>query len=116
MVDSSSVPFLPRRLLKTACRRDCIRADDRMRSLTDDDPLKTRMLIADDHPIVLRGLGRVLDPQPDFEVAAERATEPKPSSSHSRGTSTSRSSSLDATHDRLQAAREITHRGPISAC
>ena len=34
-------------------------------------PLKTRILIADDHPIVLRGLRMVLDAQPDLEVVAE---------------------------------------------
>jgi DNA-binding NarL/FixJ family response regulator len=34
-------------------------------------PLKTRILVADDHPIVLRGLRMVLDAQPDLEVVAE---------------------------------------------
>jgi DNA-binding NarL/FixJ family response regulator len=34
-------------------------------------PLKTRILIADDHPVVLRGLRIVLDAQPDLEVTAE---------------------------------------------
>jgi DNA-binding NarL/FixJ family response regulator len=34
-------------------------------------PLKTRILIADDHPVVLRGLRMVLNAQPDLEVAAE---------------------------------------------
>ena len=34
-------------------------------------PLKTRILIADDHPIVLRGLRIVLNAQPDLEVIAE---------------------------------------------
>jgi DNA-binding NarL/FixJ family response regulator len=34
-------------------------------------PLKTHILIADDHPIVLRGLHMVLDAQPDLEVVAE---------------------------------------------
>lgn len=33
--------------------------------------LKTRVLLADDHPIVLRGLVLVLDQQPDFEVVGE---------------------------------------------
>jgi YesN/AraC family two-component response regulator len=37
-------------------------------------PLKTRILVADDHPVVLRGLRMVLDAQPDLEVVAE-ATE-----------------------------------------
>jgi len=34
-------------------------------------PLKTKILIADDHPVVVRGLRIVLDAQPDLEVAAE---------------------------------------------
>ena len=34
-------------------------------------PLTTRVLFADDHPIVLRGLLGVLDKQPDFVVVAE---------------------------------------------
>ena len=34
-------------------------------------PLKTHVLLADDHPIVLRGLVLVLDQQPDFAVVAE---------------------------------------------
>jgi DNA-binding NarL/FixJ family response regulator len=34
-------------------------------------PLKTRLVIADDHAIVRRGLTSLFDPQPDFEVVAE---------------------------------------------
>jgi DNA-binding NarL/FixJ family response regulator len=34
-------------------------------------PLKTRILIADDHPVVLKGLRTVLNAQPDLEVVAE---------------------------------------------
>ena len=34
-------------------------------------PLKTRILLADDHAMVRRGLRHVLDAQPDLEVAAE---------------------------------------------
>ncbi|HKN94639.1 MAG TPA: response regulator transcription factor [Thermoleophilaceae bacterium] len=36
-------------------------------------PLVTRILIADDHPIVRSGLRRVLDAQPDLRVVAEAA-------------------------------------------
>ena len=36
-------------------------------------PLKTRVLIADDHTIVRRGLRALLDSVPDFEVVAEAA-------------------------------------------
>jgi DNA-binding NarL/FixJ family response regulator len=36
-------------------------------------PLVTRVLIADDHPIVRRGLRELLDPEPDFRVVAEVA-------------------------------------------
>jgi len=34
-------------------------------------PLKTRVLLADDHPVVRRGLREVLDAEPDFQVIAE---------------------------------------------
>jgi DNA-binding NarL/FixJ family response regulator len=34
-------------------------------------PLKTRILLADDHAMVRRGLRHILDVQPDLEVAAE---------------------------------------------
>jgi DNA-binding NarL/FixJ family response regulator len=36
-------------------------------------PLVTRILVADDHPIVRSGLRTVLDAEPDLEVAAEAA-------------------------------------------
>ena len=34
-------------------------------------PLKTRILLADDHALVRRGLRLVLDAEPDLEVVAE---------------------------------------------
>jgi len=34
-------------------------------------PLVTRILVADDHPIVRSGLRKVLDAKPDMEVVAE---------------------------------------------
>ena len=37
-------------------------------------PLKTRILLADDHPVVRRGLRLVLDAEPDLEVVAEAGT------------------------------------------
>jgi DNA-binding NarL/FixJ family response regulator len=40
-----------------------------MRALTT--PPKTRILVADDHPVVLNGLRRLLDAHDDFEVVAE---------------------------------------------
>ena len=36
-------------------------------------PLVTRILVADDHPLVRSGLKKVLDAQPDLEVVAEAA-------------------------------------------
>ena len=56
-------------------------------------PLKTRILIADDHPVVLRGLRNVLNAQPDLEVVAEATDgEQARASARSRRTCTSRSS------------------------
>lgn len=34
-------------------------------------PLVTRVLVADDHPIVRSGLKKVIDAQPDMQVVAE---------------------------------------------
>jgi DNA-binding NarL/FixJ family response regulator len=76
-------------------------------------PLKTRVLLADDHPIVLRGLVLVLDQQADFEVVAE---------AHDGAEAVDLVLSenidlaiLDVSMPRktgLQAAREITQRKP----
>ena len=76
-------------------------------------PLKTRIVVADDHPIVLDGLRRVLDAQPDLEVAAE---------AHDGADAVERVAEgdihlaiLDVSMPRmtgLQAAREITERHP----
>ena len=76
-------------------------------------PLKTNILIADDHPIVLKGLRTVLNAQPDLAVVAEAAdgeqavvqalAEPV------------HLAILDISMPRktgLQAAREITQRKP----
>ena len=76
-------------------------------------PLKTHILIADDHPIVLRGLRMVLDAQPDLAVVAEatdgdQAVELAVSGELDLAI-------LDISMPRktgLQAAREITHRKP----
>jgi DNA-binding NarL/FixJ family response regulator len=76
-------------------------------------PLKTRILVADDHPIVLRGLRMVLNAQPDLEVVAEathgeEAVRLAPSEDVHLAI-------LDISMPRmtgLQAAREITRRKP----
>src|ERR671916_112598 len=76
-------------------------------------PLKTRVLIADDHPIVLRGLVLVLDQQPDFDVIAEaRDGAEAVDRALALGVELA---ILDVSMPRktgLQAAREITQRKP----
>jgi DNA-binding NarL/FixJ family response regulator len=74
-------------------------------------PLKARVLVADDHPVVLSGLARVLDAQPDFQIVAQ---------AHDGAEAVERAGRddvdlaiLDVSMPRmtgLQAAREITRR------
>jgi DNA-binding NarL/FixJ family response regulator len=76
-------------------------------------PLKIRILIADDHPVVLRGLRIVLNAQPDLEVVAE-ATDGEQAVERTL-TDHPDLAILDISMPRmtgLQAAREITRRRP----
>ena len=76
-------------------------------------PLTTHILIADDHPIVLRGLRMVLDAQPDLAVVAE-ATDGDEAVERALSDEI-HLAVLDISMPRktgLQAAREITHRKP----
>ena len=76
-------------------------------------PLKTRILIADDHPIVLNGLRMVLNAQADLEVVAE-ATDGEEAVERALKEDV-HLVILDISMPRktgLQAAREITHRKP----
>ena len=76
-------------------------------------PLTTHILIADDHPIVLRGLRTVLDAQPDLAVVAE-ATDGDQAVERALSDEI-HLAVLDISMPRktgLQAAREITHRKP----
>jgi DNA-binding NarL/FixJ family response regulator len=76
-------------------------------------PLKTRVLVADDHPIVLRGLLAVLGQQPDFEVVAT-ANDGAEAVAHALSGDVDLAI-LDISMPRktgLQAAQEITRRDP----
>jgi len=76
-------------------------------------PLKTNILIADDHPIVLKGLRTVLNAQPDLEVVAE-ATDGEQAVERALAEPV-HLAILDISMPRktgLQAAREITQRKP----
>jgi DNA-binding NarL/FixJ family response regulator len=76
-------------------------------------PTKTKILIADDHPIVLRGLRTVLDAQPDLEVVAQ-ATDGQEAVEAALSAEI-HLAVLDISMPRktgLQAAREISRRRP----
>jgi DNA-binding NarL/FixJ family response regulator len=76
-------------------------------------PLKTKILIADDHPIVLNGLRTVLNAQADMEVVAE-ATDGRQAVEKALSEDVDLAI-LDISMPRmtgLQAAREITRRKP----
>ena len=76
-------------------------------------PLKTNILIADDHPIVLNGLRTVLNAQPDLLVVAQ-ATDGEQAVERALAEDI-HLAILDISMPRktgLQAAREITHRKP----
>jgi DNA-binding NarL/FixJ family response regulator len=76
-------------------------------------PLKTRILLADDHAVVRRGLRMVLDAEPDLEVVAEAGDGAE---AVERALSEDvHLAILDVTMPRLtgiQAARELTQRKP----
>jgi len=76
-------------------------------------PLKTRILLADDHAVVRRGLRLVLDAEPDLEVVAEAGD-----GAHAVARASQDDvdlAVLDVSMPRmtgLQAARELTTRRP----
>ncbi len=76
-------------------------------------PLKTRILIADDHAVVRRGLSMVLDAAPDLEVVAEVGDGVEAVERALRGDVDL--AILDVTMPRrtgLQAARELARQRP----
>jgi DNA-binding NarL/FixJ family response regulator len=76
-------------------------------------PLKTRILLADDHAVVRKGLRMVLDAEPDFQVVAEASDG---SEALERGLGEDvHLAILDVSMPRLtgiQAARELARRKP----
>ncbi len=78
-------------------------------------PLKTRVVIADDHTIVRRGLRALFEPQPDFEVVGE-AEDGRDAVARALETEADLVV-LDISMPRmtgLDAAREITRRRPAT--
>lgn len=76
-------------------------------------PLRTRILLADDHAMVRRGLHLVLDAEPDLKVVAEAADGAEAVTRALQGDVDL--AILDITMPRmtgLQAARELHHRRP----
>ncbi len=76
-------------------------------------PLKTKILLADDHAVVRRGLRLVLDAEPDLEVAAEAGDGAEAVNLGLR--EDVHLAVLDVTMPRLtgiQAARELSRRRP----
>ncbi len=76
-------------------------------------PLKTKILLADDHAVVRRGLRLVLDAEPDLEVAAEAGDGAEAVTLGLR--EDVHLAVLDVTMPRLtgiQAARELSRRRP----
>jgi DNA-binding NarL/FixJ family response regulator len=76
-------------------------------------PLKTRILLADDHAVVRQGLRFVLDAQPDLQVVAEAADGAE--AVQRAGTADVHLAVLDVAMPRmtgLQAAAALTERDP----
>jgi DNA-binding NarL/FixJ family response regulator len=76
-------------------------------------PLKTRIVLADDHAVVRRGLRLVLDAEPDLEVVAEAGNGAEAVEQAMRDDV--HLAVLDVTMPRMtgiQAAREISRRRP----
>lgn len=76
-------------------------------------PLKARVLLADDHPVVRRGLRLVLDAEPDLEVVAE-AGDGAEAVARALGEQVDLAV-LDVSMPRLtglQAARQLAERAP----
>ena len=80
-------------------------------------PLKTRILLADDHEVVREGLRLVLDSAPDLEVVAQ-AGDGAEAVALALSTEVDLAV-LDVTMPRmtgLQAARELSRQKPSSRC
>src|SRR5262249_20654879 len=77
-------------------------------------PLKTRILVGDDHAVVRRGLRLILDAEPDLEVVAE-AADGSEAVERALAEESLHLAILDVSMPRmtgLQAARELARRRP----
>ena len=75
-------------------------------------PLTTRILLADDHDVVRRGLRWCSTPRPTWRSSPRSGTASRPSTARCAGPSTSPCSTSRCRADRAEAARELVRHRP----